>query len=396
MAWVAIVVAVALLAFLGLLQLGSLGGASGSGTAVSFDSAQSTAFRVAPPGPWVLIDAEGFDLATGVTLPLNLSGLQAENCTITSLTGPLPSSLALPSFSGNLSSGLAPAWLLDLAQPSHGAELAVAVIGGTATFAVEISGGQCATGVSSLVGVTTPVVDSPVAAQAAAAAGGTAFLSAHPSGVSVDMSLIGLAAQVNSTPYPPEWGVYYTTCPFLTNSSSQATGSEFSVGVNATTGVVVPGSAFTGTCGPVSTPPPIGTNLAFGAASLGVGPGTGGTLASQGCTSGDYCYTVPIAGVTNGVTPSDFDLEVIQPNDQVLSSVVGFAIVEPSSQVLVYSTGPFAVSWLSDAGTTLSPLTSGMTIMVDVGTANPAGTGLELEAIATGTTYSGTETVPLP
>jgi hypothetical protein len=377
-------VAVVLVLLLSLALMGGSGSspAGGGSTSVSYSSARSTGAQAAAPhGTWDLAAAIGLDLANATSVPLSLQ----TNCTVTSYSGPLPTSLSIPSFTGNLASGVASEWLLAYLQPSTGYQLVVAVTDGVASLVVESSGLACSITNSTLVGLPGNVVDSPTAASAVAAAGGAAFLQAHSKGVSLEMLLFsGIPGGFNPG---LEWIFGYTTCPIAFESPppTEPAGSTFSAAVNASTGNVVPHSATNGTCG---GPPPlaIGSALQLGFATLTLGAGTGGTLASQGCTSGDYCYSLPITNVSDNVTPGDFEMEVLGHNgpNETEFPAVGFAILNAAGQVVVYESGPFEHRWTSGVGNPSTLLTRSMTVTVDMGTANPAGGNYFLAVTGTG------------
>jgi len=361
----------------------------GSG-AVPYASARITGAQAsAPHGTWDLAGGFGLDLANATTLPLNLT--PAANCTVTSYLGPLPSSLSIPSFTGNLASGVASEWLLEYRQPSTGYELAVAVTDGAVNLAVEISGSACSDTNSTVAELPSTVVDSPTAASAVAAGGGAAFLQAHSKGVSLEMILFSvILGGVNPG---LNWIFAYSTCPisFGYPPPTEPLGSSFSAAVNASTGDLVPHSAMNGTCG---GPPPlaIGSALQLGFVTLTLGAGTGGTLASQGCTSGDYCYSLPITNTSDNVTPGDFETQVLGFNgsNATVFPAVGFAILNATGQVVVYSEGSIEDQWTSGIGNSSTLLTSGMMITADMGTANPAGGNWFLSLTGTGR-FAGSE-----
>jgi hypothetical protein len=79
-----------------------------------------------------------------------------------------------------------------------------------------------------------------------------------------------------------------------------------------------------------------------------------------------------IEAVTN-VTPNDFSLRVTYGTNGTTSlTPVGYAIVEVSGAVLVYSMGPVESAWTNGVGSPSSQLSSGMTIVIDMGTQNPS------------------------
>jgi hypothetical protein len=381
MAWVAIVVSVALVLVLGLALIGIFGGSSyGATPAVTFSSARNTSTQASPAGAWALDSAIGIDLANATTVPLNWSA--EANCTVTSYSGTLPNSITIPSFGGNLTSGVAPEWVFGYIQPSNGAELEVLVTGGVATLVYELSGARCGETLPGFTGIPSTVVDSPSAVAAASAAGAEAFLEAHPTGVSAEMGLIDFIGEGMRS--APMWDIIYTTCtPVLGPNSTETPGSEFSVEVNATTGIVAPGSVQTGACGGSTSTTPIGQALTLGFPTLVQGSGSGGTVASQGCASGDMCYELSIEAAADNVTPGDFDVAIESSTDSLYPSV-GFAITNAQGEVVVYAMGSEETSWTSAFGTSDTLLTSQMTIVADVGTTPPTGTGWTLELIGTG------------
>jgi hypothetical protein len=74
---------------------------------------------------------------------------------------------------------------------------------------------------------------------------------------------------------------------------------------------------------------------------------------------------------------------VVGPNGAEFPAV-GFAVLSAAGQVLVYETGPFESQWTSGVGSPSTLLTSGMTITVDMGTADPAGGNWFLSVTGTG------------
>jgi len=385
------VVAIAVVLLL-VLSLALSGGPAGkdstarSSAAVSFSSARGLGTQAgAPHGTWDLYTALGVDLANATTLPLNFSA--ESNCTFTSYSGTLPSSITIPAYTGNLARGLASEWLLSFLQPGTGSELAVAVTNGVPNLVLELSGPSCSNLNGTRSTIPNTIVDSPVAAAAVAAAGASAYLQAHPKGVSLEMLLFPGDLFPGQVPSSPEWSFYYSTCPLDLNGTppSGPLGYTFNAGVNATSGNLLPQSATTGTC---DGPPPLSiyNALSLGTPTLTRGAGTGGSLASQGCVSGDYCYTLPVASAAYNISPADFQMEVLGNNgpNETLYPSVGFAILNAQDQVVVYAAGPFEDVWTSGVGTPNTLVSSTMTISVDMGTADPTSGGYFLVLSGTG------------
>ena len=379
----AVIVVVALVVTFGLIGAfsGSPNGSSASGASGStFDSARTAADSFAASyGSWHLVEGIGLALANSTILPVsNETG--AHNCTTTVLVGTVPSNVSLSAYRGNLSDGTAPVWLFGFFNPTTGALLAVLLSGGVVILATEDSSG-CTNGeFANAPGITGTVVDSPEAVAVAAAAGGFSFLRAHPTGVSLTMFVLGGFSFANESQIWPVWEVEWSTCPSVfSGEESNVSGFDFGASVNATTGLLIPGSATNSTCGGIPTPPVgIGQVLVAGAASLIVGA-AGGTIPSTGCDDSDECYSVPIVSVEGNVTPNEFELTVTNSSSGiVLPTVVGYAILTPGGGVLVYSIGPYEVTWSPELGNPASPITAGMTVVVDLGPPPPPVESLSL------------------
>jgi len=372
---VAAVVAVVLAVFLSAVFLGLFagGGSAGSGGGVgqpTFSSARSLADRFATAhGNWSLVAAVGLALANASVLPYNGSSGNA-SCIPITLVGKVPTNVSLPAFRGSLESGEAPVWLFAYVELGVGGELAVFEIDGEITLAVELPA-SCSSGVSEYLGFSAPVIDSPAAVAAAAAAGGADFLRAHPTGVSLLMDLTGAYALPGEPPTPPIWEISWSTCSNELFGTGPTSGAEFFAAVYATNGTVVPSGTLNMTCGSNVTTPSsgIGGAISFGVPTLEVGSGTGGTIASQGCTSGDYCYAVPIESASENITPADFGLSLENDtNGSPVTTAAGFAIVNARGTVLVYSVGAKETEWNSTlAGSSQTLLSAGMEIIVDAG-----------------------------
>lgn len=362
----AVGVAGVLLAVVFLGGFSGSGGGNGLGSGTTFDQARALGGAAASAhGSWNLWFVEGVALARAAILPLNLSA--DPNCTVTSFSGALPTEVTFPAFQGNFASGQANVWLLEYLSTGLDADLLVIVLDGSVSLVVEESGANCLnTGSATFTPIPSGVVDSPVAVAAVAAAGGTAFLAANPGRTSVDMTLLG-SVTFGSTTEPIEWGVDFSTCPLLV-ANTTASGTSFFANVNATTGLVVPGSAGNSTCGlPSSSPPPaIGQALTFLPVPTVTGAGTGGTIGSQGCASGTTCFELSVVTAVN-VTPADIDSAMVWSSNHSVYSVEGFAVLNLAGHVLVYSVGPTEGGWSPGVGNGSTPFASGMTLVIDVG-----------------------------
>jgi hypothetical protein len=366
---IAVAVVVVLLASLFALGVFS-GGSSSSAGPMSFGTARSVANATADAhGTWLLISAEGFDSAIQATAPFNPGNFPA-GCNISSFTGPIPTNISWPGYHGNLSSGLATEWWFYYYQPTIPAVFEVAETNGAVSVAFEASGAACLRGVEQ-VGqpINDSVVDSSVAVASALAAGGAGFLKNHTGGVSLTLYIAGGGYG---------WFVGWATCSLFPDSYGWiGSGSMYDARVNATNGSVVPGSTFSGKCG---GPPPIEAGIGFGTPTLAL-ESNPGTLATQGCTMGDYCYTVPITRVAFNVTPGNLSLGVFE-NHSGDESVVGFAILNSAGQVVVSSSGPGTGAggglWSPGVGTSATLLDTAMQLTIDMGPQDPQGQGYVL------------------
>jgi archaeal type IV pilus assembly protein PilA len=165
------------------------------------------------------------------------------------------------------------------------------------------------------------------------------------------------------------------------------------------------------THGPGSTP--IGSAFTAGlpAGSSAAKCPTGDTYAANGCLAGDYTYTLTIESSTVNFGSVLFEVKTATGAVDVAASVGGFSVLSISSVVVAQmTTATTTLAMTSTFGTfsgvatacngatcsSTSPLTSIYTIVIDMGTGNPTGTGLSFIAIGTGS-YSGTTSpVALP
>jgi hypothetical protein len=147
--------------------------------------------------------------------------------------------------------------------------------------------------------------------------------------------------------------------------------------------------ATTTTCGSAATTP-LGSVFAVGSPSL-VSPPT----SLVGCHPSDYCYEVSVEAAAGGLTPANVSFEVTTAYGTAVSGVSGFSILTITGQVLVSATGNPSTGWVAGTGTSQSPLSAGMIIVADVGTANPTGMSYVLQAQGLGS-FSGTVVVSLP
>lgn len=376
---VAVVVTAVLLISVGVLV--TTGTSSRATGAVSFYTARSMARSELGPGNWSLLEVVGFDLWNATSVPMSVSSFPA-GCTVSTYPKVLPAALDFPAYRGELSDGSALAWIFDYGDAASYSEAGVVVVNGAVVVAVTMSGAACGFAFNGVTPIPPTAVDSSTAARAIDAAGANYFLANNRTGVSLLMTLFGGFTSI-PTPLSPAWTFSYSPCSGLLtgNLSGPANGIGFLGSVNASTGAVIAASAQSVDCMPSNTsfPPGIYDAVNFGSPMVVVGQGTGGTLASQGCASGDYCYSLSVTSAQLNVTPNDMSLWLV--NGTGVPSLVprGYAFLDPQGNVLVYSIGPIESAWTSAGGTGTTLLAAGDTLEVDMGPPNPAGMGLMIE-----------------
>ena len=238
-------IAVALLVVLSLVLLGAFrGGAGGAGKGMDFRDAWAIASPVANRyGGGYLDLATGYDLSHSTVEPFDFAG---NGCAIASLVGPYPQEVLIPAFGGDLMSGTAPVWWFWIVDQATTSVLNIYVVNGTVTLAFDLSGAGCLAVDTSTPPLPSKVIDSPAAMAVAARAGAENFTTAHPTGVSLTIALANLMSPAGFGNGEASWVVYLTTGSALFTSPPGSGCSEFSVGVNATSGV--PGTPSTYSC----------------------------------------------------------------------------------------------------------------------------------------------------
>ncbi|HYA55152.1 MAG TPA: hypothetical protein VEG42_06085 [Thermoplasmata archaeon] len=231
---VAVVVAALLVVFLVLPALTP--SSSGASAVLTYRGANPVAGSTVggyAGGGWTLLFAAGLDSATNETYTVNSTvlGNLTSYCTYTQVAS--GTSLTLPAFTGNLSSGKAPAWEFGYRNSADVIAI-VSVINGHGSVLATLSGVDCAFYAQLFTPVSGNVIDSSAAA-AAVEPNASAFLTAHP-GVSAEFGLIG-GLTFGKASLPAEWEVEYSTCTF--GPTASGTGDVFNATVNALTGHVL-------------------------------------------------------------------------------------------------------------------------------------------------------------
>ena len=225
------------------IVLGAIPRSSGSaGKGIDFRGALAIASSVANRYGGAYLDlASGYDLPNFTVEPFNFTG---NGCSVTSLVGPDPREVVIPAFGGDLMSGLAPAWWFWYVDPSTSSVINVYVIDGAVTLAFSLSGAGCLALDTSTPPLAAGVIDSPAAMSVATQVGAGGFMTAHPTGVSLTMTLANLMTPAGFGPGEGAWVVDLTTGSAFFTPPPGSGCSEFTVGINATTGVPGPESTY--------------------------------------------------------------------------------------------------------------------------------------------------------
>ena len=384
---VALVAAAVVLASVGVLALASSGGSAGAtGAPVTFSQARASSTAVLPPGHWGLEAAIGLDMWNETTVKANLS--IPLNCSFVTPPGHPFTGYTFPAYRGDISTGAAVTWVLAYLDPSANASAVVLVTNGSAAWLGTESGRYCIQAPPNFNGgIPYGVVDSSTAALALDQDGASQYLAGNRSGDSLLMSLFPAFG-----PFTTTWSLVYTPCggAFAGQTTGPTNGTEFGGNVNATTGAVVNARAETVDCQQnlTTAPPSLLSvfNLGYGGSAVLVA-GAGGTVASQGCTSGDYCYAIPVTIASNGIDPADLSFSV-ERNGTLSAVPQGYAFVDGTGAVVVYSLGSIASSWQAGVGSPTTQLTTSDLLWIDMGPQDPTGHGYVLEVYGVGV-YSG-------
>ncbi len=172
-------------------------------------------------GPWTtwagvgLVNPKPAELSTGAAGAFAPSLSNVANCTFSPAAG-VGASLSIHGFSGPLSSGESPAWLVYLRNAS-GVGVVIGVLSGGPRLLATLSGAGCPSELIASEGIGGGDVDSSVAVTAALEDGGSTFLSDHPG---AGLTLTALAGfDVDGTPGAASWTVELSTCAAGSSSS---------------------------------------------------------------------------------------------------------------------------------------------------------------------------------
>jgi len=364
---VAVAVAIAVLlvvVFIVPSLTGSTGSSpGGTGTVLTYSGARPFADHAVSGfqgGGWTLLLAAGLVSAVSESVPVNTTALGNISCVFTPAV--LLTSLTLPGYSGNRSSGAAPAWEF-VYRNSEDTIALVSVIEGQGTVLGTLTGLECLLFSQLFTPIPGNVIDSSKAAGAVEPEA-HAFLSAHPN-ASAEYALVG-GYSIGGRHPGPDWAVSYNTCSLSPTASGN--GVEFNATVNATTGRVVSTNTTVGvSCGSGTVPPQnqVSTSLIIGPEVVTVTP-----------RYTNYSFAVGFA--ENGITWSNLTAEVV--NGSVLGSSPpvwsGWTLTALTSAGATIATyDPVSVSW---SGGATQPLVVGDELVLTT-TVNLSGDVLFLE-----------------
>ncbi|MCI4337140.1 MAG: hypothetical protein L3K17_08145 [Thermoplasmata archaeon] len=323
---------------------------SPNGFASARDQAQSAADGYGG-GNWSLISVTAIIPSQTISTPLNssiLSGaLLTSGCSYTALAAGTETVAG----SSNVSQGAAAAWFF-LFRNSTNEVLFVSETPEAVTLVGTISG-PCTSLLGFLNTIPSSVVEPSVAARAADAGGGYAFLRTHP-GANATLSLIG-GATVFGASSPAFWVVGYTACP-LPGASTNVTASAFAANVSAASGGLIAAREYSQTC-PIST-------SGNGAVSLSSSLELGQVVESQ--QAGAHVYATSIISAVPPLEAKDLATSVQTSTGQAVPLPAGsFLNLTGPGGSLLASYAMNSGTWLSGSATVLSSgqtLTLGTTI----------------------------------
>ena len=225
---------------LGIWPFSHSSGCQGT-NATTYSQAESLAVSCADGeggGPWSAMYAIG--LATPVAAHVPRQWLYPfAACSGTASPGVSPGETELLSPGNSTSPGVnIPFGTVDLLNPG-GSFRSFLVAGPSTSLIYRVDGNATCQPFGPPPAVDPTVVDSPKAVSAAGAAGGSAFVAAHPNSA-LTLILTGIGAAGQNDQGPSDWIVRWSTClpAFLEESKESASGDAVVFYVNATAGSV--------------------------------------------------------------------------------------------------------------------------------------------------------------
>jgi len=391
-----VVVVIVVVALFATGILSTKGGGSSSGTSSDIALAAANAYaKTVSGGPWSISGLVGIDLSITHTLSL-LNGLSPSYCTLLGTQN-----YTIPASSGTYSNGNLATWLVGYINASS--TLDVVVSNGQVVAHLEevgpLSGNHCSgtypgpaplntTGISSVTAASTALSDKNV----------SAFVAAHPT------------ADARMFLFDGEWNIDYTTCDYFYDPGAPAQGAEVDAAVNVATGKLdvnytesltsavcldrfwygqqIPASDLFAATNPIRGTCPAGS-----------------TFATQGCLAGDFTYRLSIETSYIPFGSIHFSVDTKNGSSYNLTGPGGFTVLTfqgtvaaqrgiPSGQQMTMMDGNFLVYGQGVQGGSLLPTND--TILLDMGTSNPAGLGLTFSDFIPSQVLYGPSTPPVP
>jgi hypothetical protein len=341
--------------------------ASGPTGAIDYDAARSVAMSTAssvPGGPWSVLLGGGFSAVRPEVVPaFNSSSLSLVGCTATA--GPGAGAIDMAASPGSVGQGVAPLWVFELTGASG--SVVVTVNDGQGALYATVSGTGC--GLAGLLNgtVSSSVVDSTTAVDAANSAGGSAFLQTHPEANESMAVIAGFTSGIYTL--PPTWVVEYSDCSLL--APSDTTTQLFEAAIDATSGAVEMANTTTTSCPTASGGlPTIGLSSGGGSAPLAsvltVGASSAG--ACNGTGSAEICSYIFPTVAAGGVSVTGLSATLQNASGASESPLVRNVTLSDGSGCVVgtYEAVPGAgYGWL--AGSHACPSGAGLDGLVSVG-----------------------------
>lgn len=172
--------------------------------------------------------------------------------------------------------------------------------------------------------------------------------------------------------------------------------SPYDVVFNGNDGLVYASDPLSRLVWVLGNPRPLGTVFNFEPGSMTTGPGTGETIAGNGCNSGDYCGIAEFGVVESNISARFVTLHINNASGAWYPNIEGYALLGPSSEIpLVYSLGANETKWSADGANANAFLASSMWFEVDFGPTAPPGSDYVLVATGTGV-FAGTVNAIIP
>ena len=354
---------------------GSGSGSGGSSGAMSFKQARPVAVSTVAGyqgGGWALLFAGGYAVNASYSLPINgtTSSLSGSYCTYVPAPG-ASGNVTLPAMTGNLSSGVASAWLFAFRNGAGDVAL-VDVVSGQGAVLGSLTGSSCASLFGLLAAVPGNVIDSTQVA-AAVAVQSSAFRAANPDFTAI-FGIIGGVSFLGQT-VGSEWQVEYSTC--APTAPAGTIGTVFNATVDALNGTVIYYQTTSTGCsgGTSGGSTPLGSVLAL-------------SLVGESSNSATYLYNLSVDSAANGVTWTDTVPEITTPGGTPISTPWYLTATDNAGNPIAYYNSSSS-AWSGASGQPISAV-DGVTI------SSPVSLSGDLAVFQGVGAYSGSLSVYLP